>query len=213
MPSADVSFFPAVQRGQIRNLYGRSIGAAFPHRFLPRPKGGLFAWDSVGHFSTVILVEGLFDLAVLWQAGFRNTTCALGTQLTTTHLAQLSEQPGRVVYIVFDQDENQAGQLASHRLAVRLQNLAIRAHIVQLPVGMTPTVTFLPVRMLTISLPASDKHARYESLPDPSTIRSRQRFTVSLTRRARPGDRLGQCFSGCSMHSSTLAALATRLCF
>ncbi len=33
-------------------------------------------------FSTVILVEGLFDLAVLWQAGFRNTTCAIGTQLT-----------------------------------------------------------------------------------------------------------------------------------
>jgi len=36
---------------------------------LPRSKGGLFAWESVSTFSTVILVEGLFDLAVLWQAG------------------------------------------------------------------------------------------------------------------------------------------------
>jgi DNA primase len=35
-------------------------------------------------------VEGLFDLAVLWQAGFRNTTCAIGTQLTTTHLLNLA---------------------------------------------------------------------------------------------------------------------------
>ena len=45
-----------------------------------------------------------FDLAVLWQAGFRNTTCAIGTQLTPAQLAQLADQPGRAVYIVFDQD-------------------------------------------------------------------------------------------------------------
>ena len=57
--------FPCRQHGQIVNLYGRSIGAAFPHRLLPRSKGGLFAWESVSRFSTVILVEGLFDLAVL----------------------------------------------------------------------------------------------------------------------------------------------------
>jgi len=47
----------------------RSIGTAFPHRLLPRSKGGLFAWESVRHCSHVILVEGLFDLAVLWQEG------------------------------------------------------------------------------------------------------------------------------------------------
>ena len=79
--------FPCRQRGQIVNLYGRSIGAAFPHRLLPRSKGGLFAWKIVSRFSTVILVEGLFDLAVLWQAGFRNTTCAIGTQLTPAQLS------------------------------------------------------------------------------------------------------------------------------
>ena len=64
------------------NLYGRSIGIAFPHRLLPRSKGGLVAWDSVRHSSPVVVVEGLFDLAVLWQAGFCNTTCAFGTHLT-----------------------------------------------------------------------------------------------------------------------------------
>jgi hypothetical protein len=30
----------------------------------------------------VILVEGLFDLAVLWQAGFLNTSSAFGIHLT-----------------------------------------------------------------------------------------------------------------------------------
>src|SRR6266567_7595915 len=58
--------FSCRERGQIVNFYGRSIGAAFPHRLLPRSKGGLFAWASVRRHSTVILVEGLFDLAVLW---------------------------------------------------------------------------------------------------------------------------------------------------
>ena len=86
--------FPCRERGQIVNLYGRSIGTAFPHRLLPRSKGGLFAWESVASFSTVILVEGLFDLAVLWQAGFRNTTCAIGTQLTPAQFEQLCRSAG-----------------------------------------------------------------------------------------------------------------------
>ena len=104
--------FPLRQQGRVINLYGRSIGGAFPHRLLPRSKGGLFAWDSVRTFPTVILVEGLFDLAVLWQAGFRNVTSAIGTHLTSAQLAQLCEQPGRCVYIAFDHDANHAGQRA-----------------------------------------------------------------------------------------------------
>jgi len=135
--------FPCRERGQIVNLYGRSIGTAFPHRLLPRLKGGLFAWESVGSFSTVILVEGLFDLAVLWQAGFRNTTCAIGAQLTPAQLAQCTDQPGRSVYIAFDQDDNQAGQKASHQLAQRLQAGGIRVHIVQLPHGHDPNSYFV----------------------------------------------------------------------
>jgi hypothetical protein len=72
--------FPCRQHHRVVNLYGRGIGTAFP-RLLPRPKGGLFAWESVRHFSHVILVEGVFDLALFWQEGFRNTTCAIGTHL------------------------------------------------------------------------------------------------------------------------------------
>ena len=135
--------FPCHLQGQIVNLYGRSIGAAFPHRLLPRSKGELFAWESVSTFSTVILVEGLFDLAVLWQAGFRNTTCAIGTHLTPVQLAQLQDQPGRSIYITFDQDDNQSGQKAAHRLAQCLENAGIRAYIVRLPHGHDPNSYFV----------------------------------------------------------------------
>ncbi len=129
---------PCCQDRQVVNLYGRSIGAAFPHRFLPGPKGSLFAWESVRQFSTVILVEGLLDLAVLWQAGFRNATCAFGTHLTPFQFHQLSEQPGRLVYIVFDQDENQAGQHTAHQLARRLAGASVPVRVVHLPAGHDP---------------------------------------------------------------------------
>ncbi len=134
---------PCCQDRQVVNLYGRSIGAAFPHRFLPGPKGGLFAWESVCQFSTVILVEGPLDLAVLWQAGFRNATCTFGTHLTPFQFHQLSERPDRLVYIVFDQDENHSGQRAARPLARRLTGAGVTARLVQLPVGQDPNSYFV----------------------------------------------------------------------
>jgi DNA primase len=88
-------------------------------------------------------VEGLFDLAVLWQAGFRNTTCAFGTHLSPDQLDQLAQEPGRQVYIVFDQDVNQAGQQASRQLAQQLENARLTTRIVCLPAGHDPNSYFL----------------------------------------------------------------------
>ena len=101
-------------------------------------KGGLFAWETVRHFSSVILVEGLFDLAVLWQAGFRNTTCAIGTHLTPPQLAQLGHPPKRCIYLAFDHDANQAGQRAALQLARQLADAGLAARLVLLPPGHDP---------------------------------------------------------------------------
>ena len=135
--------FPCRQNHRVVNLYGRSIGTAFPHRLLPRSKGGLFAWESLRHYSHVILVEGLFDLALLWQEGFRNTTCAIGTHLTPLQWDQLCDSPDRRVDIVFDQDENQAGQQAARALIKRLYRAGLTARIVRLPDGQDPNSFFL----------------------------------------------------------------------
>jgi len=135
--------FPCCWEGHVVNLYGRSIGIAFPHRFLPGSRGGLFAWEAVRQCPIVILVEGLFDLAVLWQAGFRYTTCGFGTHLTPTQLRQLSSPPGRHVFLAYDQDENRAGQRASQALARQLQLLGAVAFLATLPNGEDPNSYFV----------------------------------------------------------------------
>jgi DNA primase len=134
--------FPCLDRSRLITLYGRSIGGAAPHRFLPRPKGGLFSWSTIGTCTEVILVEGLFDLAVLWQAGFINTTCAFGSHLTQAQFRQLSDRPSRKVFIAFDSDPNGAGQQAAHALARRLQHTGVPTYIIELPGGHDPNSFF-----------------------------------------------------------------------
>lgn len=58
--------FPLEQAG---NLYGRSITDGIRrHSFLPGSKGGLYGWAPTPAFPRLIVAEGLFDAAALWQA-------------------------------------------------------------------------------------------------------------------------------------------------
>jgi DNA primase len=134
--------FPCCQDGRLVNLYGRSLGAAFAHRFLPGPKGGLYAWERVRQCPAVILVEGLFDYAVLWQAGFRYVTCSLGIHLNACQFRQLCDG-SRTVYLSFDVDANGSGQQASQRLAHRLQAQGITTRRVLLSHGHDPNSFFV----------------------------------------------------------------------
>jgi DNA primase len=134
--------FPLHQHERIVNLYGRSIGSAFAHRFLPGGKGGLYAWGQVRNCSEVILVEGLFDYAALRQAGFHNVTCSLGTHLNADQFGQLCEGE-RTVYLTFDVDQNQSGQQAAEQLARRLVTHGTCARRVLLPEGHDPNSFFL----------------------------------------------------------------------
>jgi DNA primase len=124
------------------NLYGRGIGtSAPPHRFLPGSKGGLYAWEQVRECPEVILVEGLFDYAVLWQAGFRRVTCSLGNHLNARQFRQLCDGP-RTVFLAFDADTNGSGQQASQGLTHRLRAQGIPTRRVVLPDGHDPNSFF-----------------------------------------------------------------------
>jgi DNA primase len=125
------------------NLYGRSLSAAAPpHRFLPGAKGGLYAWDQARLYPAMILVEGLFDYAALWQAGFHNITCSLGTHLNARQFRQLCDGP-RTVYLAFDADANGSGQKATQSLACRLTEQGVNVRIVALPDGHDPNSFFV----------------------------------------------------------------------
>lgn len=125
------------------NLYGRSISiAAPPHRFLPGPKGGLYGWEQVRQSQEIVLVEGLFDYAVLWQAGFRNITCSMGTHLNARQFEQLCDAH-RTVYVTFDSDANGSGQHAADSLAQRLVAVGLGARQVRLPNGHDPNSFFV----------------------------------------------------------------------
>ena len=134
--------FPLRQGEHIVNLYGRSIGAAFAHRFLPGTKGGLYAWEKARHRPEVILVEGLFDYAALRQAGFHNVTCSLGTHLNADQFRQLCDGR-RTVYLTFDVDTNQSGQQAAVQLAQRLAAKGIATRRALLPQGHDPNSFFV----------------------------------------------------------------------
>src|SRR5260370_4232895 len=126
------------------NLYGRSIVNAPAHRFLPGAKGGLYAWERVKQSPEVILVEGLFDLAALWQAGFRNATCAMGSHLNARQLQQLCDGGSRTVYLAFDSDVNGCGKQPTQELSRRLLKEGVTALRGELPNGNNPTSFFAP---------------------------------------------------------------------
>jgi DNA primase len=125
------------------NLYGRSIqDSAPPHRFLPSGKGGLYAWEQVRRSPEIILVEGLFDYAVLWQAGFHNVTCSLGNHLNARQFLQLCDG-SRTVYLAFDSDANGSGQSAAQQISRRLWAQGVSARRVSMPNGQDPNSFFV----------------------------------------------------------------------
>ena len=125
------------------NLYGRSIlDSVAPHRFLPAGKGGLYAWEQVRRSPEIILVEGLFDFAVLWQAGFHNVTCSLGNHLNARQFLQLCDG-SRTVYLAFDADANGSGQSAAQQISRRLWSQGVTARRVPLPDGHDPNSFFV----------------------------------------------------------------------
>jgi DNA primase len=128
---------------QADSLYGRSIDQGmWRHRFLPRPKGGLYGWKQAQVFSSLIVVEGLFDLAALWQASFPQAVAALGSHVNPTQFAQLSTSFKRRVFLCFDSDVNGSGQRAARQLSSQLRRAGVEALRVELPIGSDPASLF-----------------------------------------------------------------------
>lgn len=125
------------------NLYGRSLGNGIcRHRFLPGSKGGLYRWAQTLDFPRLIVVEGLFDVAALWQAGFPNAVAALGSHLNPIQLRQLCQIGERIPYLCFDADRNGSGPRAARWLSMQLRHAGVEARRLELPGGHDPASFF-----------------------------------------------------------------------
>jgi DNA primase len=126
--------FPLEEAG---NLYGRTLGEGQPrHRFLPRSKGGLYGWKQARSYASLIVVEGLLDLAALWQAGFPQVVAVLGVWLNEQQMAQMGDSMARTMYVCLDSDA--AGASAAQRLVEQLGAAGWDARRVRLPWGHDP---------------------------------------------------------------------------
>ena len=133
------SWFRRIVFPSDENLYGRSLEPGGGHRFLTGSKGGLYRWSELQSLAGIILAEGMFDVAALWQAGFRQSTCGWGTHLNRMQYEQLARGE-RTIWIVFDGDA--AGHKAAHELAQRLHSDGCSALRVILPKGHDPASYF-----------------------------------------------------------------------
>jgi DNA primase len=86
---------------------------------------------------TVIVVEGLFDLASLWQAGFTEAVALLGSHFNARQQAQLCDGRPRTVYLCLDADENGSGPRAAQLWSRRLGQAGVA-----LPGGYDPNRFF-----------------------------------------------------------------------
>ena len=163
--------------------------------FLPGAKGGLYSWEQVQSYPEVILVEGLFDYAVLWQAGFHNVTCSLGTHLNARQFRQLCDGP-RTVYLAFDADGNGSGQQAAQCLSRRLRERGITARLVSLPDGHDPNSFFVQGRRCApVPVSAGGRSAmKFRVVHQP--LQQRTKSGSRCRADHRPRGRLDQSFSG-----------------
>ena len=126
-----------------RTLSGDASGPKYlnsPEHPFFRKKEVLFGLDqaraSLEKTRRALVVEGYFDVMVLFEAGIESVVAPLGTALTDAHLIHLSRLVDEVV-VVFDGDK--AGQNAVVRLADRLVlDARIPVKAVQTPEGKDP---------------------------------------------------------------------------
>ena len=96
-----------------------------------------------GAVGEVILVEGLFDYAVLWQSGL--SQCHLQHGNSSQRATNCGSCPTayRTLYLAFDADSNGSGQQAAQNLTARLRERGLIVRNIPLPEGHDPNSWFV----------------------------------------------------------------------
>jgi DNA primase len=97
--------------------------------------GLYFTKNMIRELDEVIVVEGYFDLIMLYQKGVKNVVAPLGTALTESHINILRRYSKNAV-LVFDPDA--AGEKATWRTVELMLDHEFNIRILRLPFGMDP---------------------------------------------------------------------------
>jgi DNA primase catalytic core len=126
--------------GKVRQLYGRKVTPNLRkgtplHLYLPGPRDCVFHPEALIEHDELILTESILDALTFWCSGFRNVTCAFGTNGFTKSLHQAMLAHGtRRVLIAYDRDET--GEKAAKKTAEKLLADGIECYRVLFPKGM-----------------------------------------------------------------------------
>jgi DNA primase len=136
----------------IRNIYGEVIGfggrvfGEGEPKYLNSPDTVVFRkgkvlyglYENRGYMrevKNVFLVEGYFDLLVMYENDIRNVVATMGTALSESKLRNLQKYVDKVTFL-FDGDE--AGRKASLKAYESIRNLSLEANVVFLKKGYDP---------------------------------------------------------------------------
>lgn len=138
-------------QGRVIGFGGRALGDEQP-KYLNSPEGELFdkgktlyaldlAKGAIAKRDEAIVVEGYFDAIALHAAGIANVVASMGTALTQGQIKQLLRYT-ESKRIIFNFDDDKAGQKAADRAIGELADLAYRGEvqvrILNLPEGKDP---------------------------------------------------------------------------
>jgi DNA primase len=141
---ADRIIFP------IKDITGKTVVYVGRHtlsngnpRYINYPSGvqiPVFPSHLPSGYSSLVLVEGIFDMLNLYDKGLENVICCFGTNTlqnnTKSKLLPFKAQGVTHVYIMFDGDE--AGQKAARLLKPLIEECGFIVEIIDLPDGVDP---------------------------------------------------------------------------
>lgn len=130
-------------RDKVVAYVGRNTLTDAGQRYANYPSGAslpLFPAKLENYPSTMILVEGLFDLLNCYDKGIHNVVCTFGTQKlnkdTGSKLFPYKVMGVEKIYILFDGDE--AGRSSANHIKPLIEEAGFMVEIIKLPEGMDP---------------------------------------------------------------------------
>lgn len=160
---SDYLSFPIRQFGRIQFIVARHHSADpkdyGEQKYIIRPTGAnvskiLYPIDQVIGNKSIILVEGIFDMLNMHQAGYTNTVCIFGVQNFKKEKLKLIDMFNfNTVYVMMDGDN--PGRQAALKIAEMLETINVEVKIPKIPEGKDPG-SLTPYEMLEILGPIKE---------------------------------------------------------